>query len=267
MSYDWHRSLAAEEGSPEFFREIDRRFFESSPFYLSDPPFARLIPFDRLRGKRVLEVGCGLGAHAMLFAETGCELTAVDLTPRAIEMTRKRLTQLGLAADVRQMDAERMEFGEGEFDFVWSWGVIHHSADPARILREMLRVLKPSGEVRLMVYHRRSLNAWYFMARGILTAKFLQGMSPADMVSHYSDGYVARSYTREEFASLLRRCGFADVTTSVVGQTSEIVPLPGRGVFGRMKSALVSAIPGPLAETVLSRLGYFLFATARKPAT
>lgn len=203
----------------------------------------------------------------MLLAEAGCDLAAIDLTPRAIEMTRRRLTQLELAADVQQMDAEHMEFDDAVFDFVWSWGVIHHSADPERILMEMLRVLKPSGEVRLMVYHRRSLNAWYFIARGILTGKFLRGMSPAGMVSHYSDGYVARSYTRGEFARLLRRCGFADVTTSVVGQTSEIVPLPGRGSFGGVKSALVSAIPDSLAESVLSRLGYFLFATARKPAT
>src|SRR5713101_1043490 len=159
MGYDWHRTISSQEGTPAFFAEIDHRFFQSSPFYVGARPFERLIPFDRLRGKRVLEIGCGLGAHAQLLAEAGCNLTCIDLTEKAVALTRKRLSLRGLEGDVRLMNAEEITFPDNEFDFVWSWGVIHHSASTDTIIREAYRVLKPEGEFRLMVYHRRSLTA------------------------------------------------------------------------------------------------------------
>src|SRR5690242_113620 len=71
MSYDWHKTIAATEGTTEFYQEIDRRFFSSSSFYRGptwsngpfarpfERPFERWIPFDKVRDQRVLEIGCG----------------------------------------------------------------------------------------------------------------------------------------------------------------------------------------------------------------
>src|SRR5947209_296365 len=129
MAYDWRQPLTAPEGTPEYFAEIDRRFFASSPFYEGTPPFRSLIPFARLVGKRVLGIGCGLSSHAHPLAESGCQLASGDLTPRSVELRRRRLEQRGLQADVREMDAETLQFDDDEFDFGWSWGVIHHSAN------------------------------------------------------------------------------------------------------------------------------------------
>ena len=114
-NYDRHRTIVLPEGTPEFFETIDRRFFTFSLFYRGSTPFERLIPFGELRGKRVLEIGCGLGTHAQLLSQAGCHLTTIDLTMRAVELTRRRLSLNGLRADVRLMDAERMEFQEGGF--------------------------------------------------------------------------------------------------------------------------------------------------------
>ena len=265
MSYDWRYTLRHREGTREFFQEIDERFFHSSPFYEGKPPFARLIPFDQIKGKRVLEIGCGLGSHAQLMAEAGCHVTAIDLTPKAVELTQKRLSLMGLAADVKQMDAEEMEFEDEEFDFVWSWGVIHHSANPESILNEVYRVLKPSGEVRLMVYHRRSLSAFVNVSRGILSGKALKGMSLADILSYYSDGYVARFYSRSEISRMLLSSGLSQVRSYVLGQTSELIPLPAKGPTAPLKSALLSKFPNFLAERILLSVGGFLFAVALKP--
>jgi 2-polyprenyl-3-methyl-5-hydroxy-6-metoxy-1,4-benzoquinol methylase len=264
MSYDWHKSLQAPEGSREYFEEIDRRFFASSSFYRGNRPFEQWIPFDRLVGKRVLEIGCGLGAHAQLLSEAGCQLTCIDLTEKAVENTSRRLALNGLRADIRRMDAEQMDFPDGEFDFVWSWGVIHHSADTERIIRHVYRVLKPGGEFRLMVYYRRSLSGLYCIIRGFLTGKFFKGMSVQQVLSFYTDGYMARFYTRREFRELLMRCGFSSVETRVLGQKSELFPIPGKGVSGRLKRVLLRCTPDWLAERVLSIAGYFLFATAHK---
>jgi 2-polyprenyl-3-methyl-5-hydroxy-6-metoxy-1,4-benzoquinol methylase len=266
MDYDWRKTMSYPEGSREFFDEIDRRFFASSPFYGGKSPFERLIPFDKLRGKRVLEIGCGMGSHAQLLAGAGSDLSAIDLTPRAVETTRKRLTVNGLEADLKVMDAERMEFGDAQFDFVWSWGVIHHSADTGRIIDEVHRVLKPGGEFRVMVYHRRSISAWTSVLRGILSGKFLRGASLVDMMSHYTDGYLARFYTRNELAAVLRERGFSGISIKVMGQTSDLIPIPGGGLSGRFKTFLVAKLPKKLSERLLSLVGSYAFAIARKPA-
>jgi SAM-dependent methyltransferase len=270
MSYDWHKTIRAPEGSRDFYQEIDRRFFSSSSFYRGAPPFTRpferWIPFDRLSGRRVLEIGCGLGAHAQLLCEAGCNLTCIDLTERAVENTRRRLALWGLPADVRRMDAEQMDFQDGEFDFVWSWGVIHHSADTDRILQQVHRVLKPGGEFRFMVYHRRSLSGLYCLGRGLLSGRFFKGMSARQVLSFYTDGYLARFYTRRELRDLLLRCGFSRIETRILGQKSELLPLPGKGALGSLKRALLRMVPDALAERALSVAGYFLFAVAHKDA-
>lgn len=264
MSYDWHKTLPAAEGTPEFYDGIDRRFFASSSFYKGKRPFERWIPFDQLKGKRVLEIGCGMGAHAQLLSEAECDLTCIDLTEKGVASTRRRLESRGLRADIRRMDAEHMDFPDGEFDFVWSWGVIHHSADTDQIVRNVFRVLKPGGEFRLMVYHRRSVSGLYCIVRGLLTGKFFKGMSVQQVLSFYTDGYMARFYTRRELRDLLARCGFSRVDTKVLGQKSELLPLSGKGVSGRAKHALLRILPDALAEAALSVGGYFLFAVARK---
>lgn len=264
MSYDWHKTTQATEGTRAFYEQLDERFFSSSSFYAGRKPFEKLIPFERLNGKRVLEIGCGLGAHAQLLSSAGCNLTCIDLTERAIENTTRRLGLFELQADVRRMDAEQMDFPDGEFDFVWSWGVIHHSADTERIVRNVHRVLKPGGEFRLMVYHRHSLSGLYCILRGLLAGKFFKGMSVPEVLSFYTDGYLARFYTRKEFASLLQRCGFSQIQTRLLGQKSELIPLPGSGLGGRLKRPLLRVFPNVVAEPLLSVAGYFLFAIARK---
>ena len=264
MSYDWRKTSGKAEGTREFYDEIDARFFGASPFFEGDRPFADLIPFNDLKGCRVLEVGCGLGSHTQLLAGAGCELTAIDLTARAVSLTRNRLALRGLSAEVRQMDAEHLEFQDETFDFVWSWGVIHHSSSPQAIAREVHRVLKPGGEFRVMVYSKRSLSNYLNLARGLLSGKFFRGMSRMEVLSFYADGYIARCYTQREFQELLRASGFPAVSTRILGATYDLVPLPGGGLSGRVKQTLVSRFPKALSKPLLARCGSLLFAVSTK---
>jgi len=114
------------EVSAEAFRSHAQARYDIEPFIR---PFAR---FNESHGLRVLEVGVGLGADHQCFAEQGAQLSGVDLTPRAIEMTRRRLDALGLASDLRVGDAEHLDYPDNTFDVVYSWGVIHHSPDTAQ---------------------------------------------------------------------------------------------------------------------------------------
>jgi len=178
MPYAWRNKNQYREGTPEWFAEGDHVLFDRvSSFFANtkgDKPFSDLIPYRDLRGKEVLEVGCGWGAHARLMSEAGAHLTAIDLTENAVALTQARLALAGLTATIVQLDALRLSFAPESFDFVWSWGVIHHSEGTEQIVREMARVLRPGGEARVMVYHRRSIEVLMLLTLGALTGRLFR---------------------------------------------------------------------------------------------
>ena len=257
MTYDWRKTLSCEEATPDFYQEIDRRFFTAAWFAHrpGEEPFSRLIEYPRLRGKRVLEIGCGVGAITAQLAKNGAVVTAIDLTPHAIALTRRRFGLSGLSGDIRQMDAERLEFPNEAFDFVWSWGVIHHSANTEAIIREIHRVLKPHGEARVMVYHRNSINFWIGMIllRGLLFGGLLR-YSAQDLCNKYSDGFIAKYYTKGQMRSMFQKY-FRSVKTDVYGQKNEVWQIPG----SRFKDILVDITPNSLAWWLTRKFGGFLF--------
>lgn len=109
--------------------------------------------FPFVRGK-VLEIGCGSGNDALRFISQGADYTGIDLTDNAVFSTQNKIGKYG---KVFRMNAERLNFPNNTFDLVYSWGVIHHTLNPKRVIREIHRVLKPYGEIYLMVYNKCSL--------------------------------------------------------------------------------------------------------------
>jgi SAM-dependent methyltransferase len=155
----------AEACGERYGAEQDRLRYEMEPEIV---PFA---DFESAAGKRVLEIGVGMGADFLRWARAGAHATGIDLTDRAVALTRQRLVEEGLEADVRVADAESLPFPDGHFDIVYSWGVLHHSPDPVRALGEAQRVLAPGGQLKLMLYHRHSwvaIAAWvrFCLVRG-----------------------------------------------------------------------------------------------------
>jgi ubiquinone/menaquinone biosynthesis C-methylase UbiE len=261
MTYDWRGEIPFAPGSPEYLAEVERRFLAEAWFAqpAGAPSFSGLIPFAELEGRDVLEIGCGTGVHAKLLAAARARVTAVDLTPTAVELTKRRLDLAGLEADVREADAEALPFADESFDFVWSWGVVHHSEHTERVLAEIARVLRPNGRLALMVYHRRSITFWidYVLHRGVLRGGLLRE-SPDELANRWSDGVIARHYTHGSLAAALAP-RFDDVQTQVMGQIAEAVPLPRR-----LRRFVAPVIPRRAQEALLRRFGWFLFATARR---
>jgi 2-polyprenyl-3-methyl-5-hydroxy-6-metoxy-1,4-benzoquinol methylase len=262
MTYDWRKTMPYEEGTFEFYNEIDRRFFTAAWFAhkTGEEPFGRLIDYPRLCGKRVLEIGCGAGAITAQLAKNGAVVTAIDLTPHAIALTRRRFELFGLSGDILQMDAEHLEFPDETFDFVWSWGVIHHSANTEGIIGEMHRVLKRDGEARVMVYHRHSINFWIglILLRGLFFGGLLR-YSVQDLCNKYSDGFIAKYYTKGQMRAMFQKY-FRNVKTDVYGQKNEVWKIPG----SRLKDFLVVITPNSFAKWLTRRFGGFLFIRAIK---
>ena len=225
-------------------------------------PFEEVIPFEQLGDKDVLEIGVGQGTHAQLLALRCKSFTGIDLTSHAVEMTLRRLKLLNIPGRVLQMDAEEMDFADNSFDFIWSWGVIHHSADTRRVLQEMHRVLRPGGRCTVMVYYK---SWWHFyfcgFLRGISQRQFKKQISLHRVAQSATDGAIARYYTRSDWRETTS--GLFDVKSlQIYGLKGEIVPLP----HGHLKQTLVDMVPDGVARFLMHRLGggSFLVADMRR---
>lgn len=199
-----------ELGSKEFFDDVERFRYSTQPF-MHD-----LMEFNGFRKKKLLEVGCGLGTDLLQFARRGAIVTGVDLTPRGIELVRKRFAMEGLSVDARVADAEQLPFDDETFDAVYSFGVLHHTPNTAKAVNEVHRVLKPGGRIIIMLYHTRSAHVQLGTVYARLSAKLRNRIrGTEDWVRVYDgDGNpLGKSYTRNEVRSMFARFSNLRLTT------------------------------------------------------
>ena len=262
MRYDWRESIAIQPGTKEYYEEIDRRFLSAVSHYLpwDRSPFESLIPYDELKDLDVLEIGVGQGTHAQLIATHAKSFTGIDLTEAASASTKKRFELAGLKGNILRMDAEAMSFPDNSFDFIWSWGVIHHSSNTQNVLREMHRVLRPGGYATVMVYYRSFIQYYLIsgIARGLLRREFWKTGDIHQINQAATDGALARYYSTEEFSRLLGQL-FTIEKVWITGQKPEAFPLPS----GALKTFLINNIPDVITRFVTNRLRLGTFLVVR----
>jgi 2-polyprenyl-3-methyl-5-hydroxy-6-metoxy-1,4-benzoquinol methylase len=265
MRYDWRESIGSQPGTKPYYDEIDRRFLESVRQYLpwKRSPFESLIPYSDLDHLDALEIGVGQGTHAQLIALHSKSFTGIDLTQAACISTQKRFKLAGIDGRILQMDAEAMSFPDNSFDFIWSWGVIHHSSNTQNVLREMHRVLRPGGHATVMVYYRSFIQYYLIngIARGLLRREFWKTGGIHQINQAATDGALARFFTVDDFSKLLGSL-FVIERVGITGQKPDAIPLPN----GRLKTFLIRHIPDAITRFVTDRLrlGLFLIVRIRK---
>ncbi|MHB8792829.1 MAG: class I SAM-dependent methyltransferase [Thermoleophilia bacterium] len=146
-----------------------------------------------LPGERALDVGCGTGAFTLELARRGAVATGVDRSESMLSLARSLAVQDGLQVTFTVADAETLPFPDSEFDLVIAVTVLCFAADPGRMLRESLRVLKPDG--RLVIGELNSLSPWAWWRRA--RRRFMR-----------SSFAGARFFSPKELAALLRENGF-----------------------------------------------------------
>lgn len=191
-----------EWGSREFFDAVEQER------YLRQPFMREAVGFDRYSGKSLLEIGCGLGTDSLQFARGGALVTGVDLTEQSVELARRRFELYGVPGRFQVADAESLPFPDASFDVVYSFGVLHHTPNTPRAVREVARVLKPGGEIVIMLYHRKSTHVW--LGYPVAMAGRLrrgQGLLSLDEYFRVYDGEgnpLGKAYTRSEVAEMFR---------------------------------------------------------------
>jgi ubiquinone/menaquinone biosynthesis C-methylase UbiE len=182
------------------------------PGNISSSHIFRRSRFDRWAGKRVLEVGCGIGTDSMNFARAGAELTAVDLSGESLRIASERAAVMGLSDRIEFVRANAEELTsalpERQYDLVYSFGVVHHTPHPERALAQMRVLLAPGGMLKLMIYHRRSWKVfWIVTSQG--RGRF---WDTEDLVARHSEAQtgcpLTFTYTRAEARDLVERSGF-----------------------------------------------------------
>jgi 2-polyprenyl-3-methyl-5-hydroxy-6-metoxy-1,4-benzoquinol methylase len=126
--------------------------------YRNEPHIKEFVPFAEMCCKEVLEIGCGLGVDGSLFAAGGAQYTGVDLTELAVRVSKRYFEMLDLPGVFQVENAEELGFRDSSFDVVYCYGVLHHTPNPAKIVHEIHRVLRPGGEAYLMLYNKHSIN-------------------------------------------------------------------------------------------------------------
>jgi SAM-dependent methyltransferase len=124
-------------------------FLTGEERYSTYPWIYEVAEFRKHRGEKVLEIGCGTGSDLLQFAKHGALASGVDLTTKHVELARRRVGDLAV---VYESDARHLPFDDASFDYVYSHGVLHHSDEPAKIVREMFRVLRTGGRFNVHVY-------------------------------------------------------------------------------------------------------------------
>lgn len=194
-------------GTREYFDEVEARKYFVEPHI---PGFAQ---FDRWKGKQVLEIGCGIGTDSVNFARAGASLSAVDLSEASLELCRQRFRAFGLDAKFYRGNSEELsKFVPIEtYDLIYSFGVIHHTPHPGRVLEEIKKYCGPGTEIRLMLYSKWSWKVvWIILRYGHgafwkadeLVARYSEAETGSPVTYYYCFADVRRLMKDFEIVSL-----------------------------------------------------------------
>lgn len=159
LGFQYVTDRSIEPGTPEFFAHI-RPWMNPYKF----PWIMKRIEREAnlLKGKHLLEIGCGMGYDSLEFLKRGVRVTATDLTPNAVKMTERHFEVENVHAEaVHTANALALPFDDNTFDAVWSNGVLHATGDTMRAVQEARRVLKPGGRAVISHFYRKP--SWMYM--------------------------------------------------------------------------------------------------------
>jgi ubiquinone/menaquinone biosynthesis C-methylase UbiE len=247
----WHAS--AGQFTRDYFEEIENWRYTDQPFIHS---FAQ---FSRYRDKRVLEVGFGAGTDFIQWLRAGAIASGVDLTEEALKNLRARIAIYGLPQpeSLNVADAERLPFPDNHFDLGYSWGVLHHTPDTDKAVAELIRVIRPGGELKIMLYNRRALITFKHWVKYAL----LKGQPWRSFhwtLWNHMESIGTKGYTRSELFHMLKPLGLENIRIETVATSWD------QTLLEKKTTPVVDPLLRFISNLSGGRLGFFHCITARK---
>lgn len=242
--------------------EMEAFKHQSSIRYQLEPYILTFADFLSAANKDVLEIGVGLGADHQKFAEAGARLTGIDLTDKAIAHTKRRFSIFGLNSELNVVDAENLPFANESFDIVYSWGVIHHSPDTPKVVKEIFRVLKQGGEARIMIYHTKSIVGYMLWLRyGLLRLKPFITLSK--IYDQYLESPGTKAYTVREAQQMFHQFSKVHISTTLT-HADLLTSDAGQRHRGKLLLIAKKLFPRAIIKALLPGHGLFMMIKATK---
>ena len=195
------RHSPAEVGTEEYFNQVEARK------YFVEPHIPAFAEFQKWRGKNVLEIGCGIGTDTINFARAGANVTAVDLSTESLNLAKRRAELFGLSDRISFYEANAEQLSDfipaQKFDLIYSFGVIHHSPNPGKIVEHVRQhFVHNDTRVKIMVYYRYSWKVLWMLLQE--KGRF---WDLDDIIAKHSEAQtgcpITYSYTKRTAATLM----------------------------------------------------------------
>jgi len=193
-------------GTQEYFDEVEARK------YFVEPHIPSFADFPRWKGRRVLEIGCGIGTAMVSFLREGARVTAVDLSSESLALARRRAEVYGFADRVTFFEANAEQLSHvvppEPYDLVYSFGVLHHTPHPLKAIDQIRSFVSPGSTIKLMMYHTRSWKVFWAVLR-YGGGRFWDWRRIIARHSEAQTGCpVTYTYTKRELTQILEARGF-----------------------------------------------------------
>jgi len=231
-------------GTKEYFDEVEARRYANEPHNYTFPEF------ERWKGKRVLEIGCGIGTDATNFARAGAKYTGVDLSIESIKLAKQRFEVFGLEGEFFECNAEELNSAfdpHEKFDLIYSFGVIHHAPRPDRVVACLPNLLAPGGEIKCMLYAK---NSW----------KNIMIEAGWDQPEAQDNCPQAMTYTKQEARELFRDFDNVHVEQDFIFPWN----IEHYVKYEYVKQPWFESMPPELFKILERALGWHLMITAKK---
>lgn len=208
----------------EWFNEVEYERFKTYYEYIPE-----VAEFEYHFGEKVLEIGVGVGTDLVQYAKNGCYVHGIDLTENAVQVTRKNLELHNFYSNnVKIGDAEKMPYHDNTFDLIYTFGVLHHTPDIKKALKEIHRVLKPEGKAIIMLY----AVGWKHIVKRII----IQGIFRGGLLKYgyqktinkntevHGNSPLTKVYMKGPVKKLFRKFGEVQITKHRLGEYFDYAP-------------------------------------------
>lgn len=230
-----------------------------------DQPFLKeAIQFSKYTGKKVLEIGCGIGVDALEWKLAGNDYVGMDYNFPSVKITRGRFADAGCDGVFTNGDAENLPFPDASFDLIYSFGVLHHTPGTQKAIDEVYRCLKPGGKAIIMLYYKWSAMVFgdIILGRGIWQGALWKTRSIGELISRYTEwdsqtetstNPLTKVYSKREAKKMFRRFRNPEMELHYLW----------RGHFGPLRR-LLPLVPDSVLRNLHRRLGWNLIIQAEK---